>query len=65
MNEFTSSHIEEMLLLLSETNTEVFNFENIENMKEGLCHYWTGLTILNFLAIFCIFQNGFGNLKKK
>lgn len=53
INSFNRIQIEGMLTLLSSMSLKsILNFENIENMIDSQCHYWTGLTIINFLAMF-------------
>lgn len=50
---FDENQIESMLNLLSTGSTSVvLNFENIENANDTICHYWTGLTIIQFLELY-------------
>lgn len=48
---FTASLIDDILFILKSEKT-IFNFENVSDMSNILCHYWTGLTVANFLNLF-------------
>ncbi|XP_060810061.1 uncharacterized protein LOC132904163 [Amyelois transitella] len=48
---FTASQIEDMLTITKSANP-TFNFENVMHMENVICHYWTGLTVANFLDLF-------------
>lgn len=64
VNEFNQVHITEMLDLLRRDVNNTIDFENVEHMNNTTCRYWTGLTVLNFLAILtCIPQ--LSNICKK
>lgn len=50
---FTTTHIENMLDLLSTAPTGcVLNFEDMQNTSDTACNYWTGLTVANFLSLY-------------
>ncbi|KAF9797854.1 hypothetical protein SFRURICE_001457 [Spodoptera frugiperda] len=53
IHSFNRMQIENMLDLLCHRPVgSVLNFEDIENCSDRLCHYWTGLTVANFLSLF-------------
>lgn len=48
---FTANQIEDVISI-SKSDTPTFNFEQVSQMENVLCHYWTGLTVVNFLNLF-------------
>ncbi|XP_035452082.2 uncharacterized protein LOC118277412 [Spodoptera frugiperda] len=50
---FTADQIED-IISIAKSELPVFNFEKVSEMPNVLCHYWTGLTIVNFLNLFSI-----------
>ncbi|KAF9423713.1 hypothetical protein HW555_001039 [Spodoptera exigua] len=48
---FTATQIED-IVSLAKLELPTFNFERVSEMQNVLCHYWTGLTIVNFLNLF-------------
>lgn len=51
VSSFTAHQIEDIIRIL-EKNNELFDFENITQMPDHICHYWTGLTVLEFLTLY-------------
>jgi hypothetical protein len=50
ISEFTDAHVEDMIDLAKRDMS--FNFENVNEMPNHVCHYWTGLTVLEFTALY-------------
>lgn len=63
--QFTQTHIVEMLDLLRKQTVKIIDFENVENMNNHICRYWTGLTVLNFLALLSCITSELSNICKK
>lgn len=50
-NAFSGLHIEDIMNLLK-SKENFLNFENVSEMPNHSCHYWTGLTVPQFLILF-------------
>ncbi|KAF9812354.1 hypothetical protein SFRURICE_005465, partial [Spodoptera frugiperda] len=50
-NAFSALHIEDIINLLK-SKENFLNFENVSEMPNHSCHYWTGLTVPQFLILF-------------
>lgn len=48
---FTANEVED-LIDLAKAESEVFDFENVAEMRDSLCHYWTSLTVSEFLMLY-------------
>ncbi|KAL0829798.1 hypothetical protein ABMA28_003281 [Loxostege sticticalis] len=48
---FTNIDIEKMIKI-SQNNENIIDFENTTHVSDEVCRYWTGLTVINFLALF-------------
>lgn len=48
---FTPQQIEDLIRVM-ERNADLMDFENVDEMPNHICHYWTGLNVLEFLALY-------------
>lgn len=50
-NTFTAHQIENLIRIMDK-NGNYMNFENVNEMPYHICHYWTGLSVLEFLILY-------------